>query len=57
MSAAPGGKGARRAWLEAAREKKGRPRGPVQRSNAKGIGPNKASGHKGGIARQGSKRG
>lgn len=25
--------------------------------NLKGIGPNKASGHKGGISRQGSKRG
>lgn len=31
---------------------------PLQgRSGGKGIGPNKASGHKGGMGRQGSKRG
>ncbi len=29
----------------------------MQLRGAKGLGPNKASGHKGGISRQGSKRG
>ena len=35
----------------------GRPLPPRGRSGGKGIGPNKASGHKGGMGRQGSKRG
>jgi hypothetical protein len=47
----------KKAWLEAARGKAAGSRGPAAGRNAKGIGPNKASGHKGGISRQGSKRG
>ena len=43
----------RDAW---ANDGKGKPRGQQVRA-AKGLGPNKASGHKGGISRQGSKRG
>ena len=37
--------------------KQGKPRPSLGKGGAKGIGPNKASGHKGGMGRQGSKRG
>lgn len=49
----------RRAWLRAMKEKEGRTSGMRGMSvrTAKGIGPNKACGHKGGICRQGSRRG
>ncbi len=46
----------KKAWLDAVKKKQ-QPRSQAIRSNMKGIGPNKASGHKGGISRQGSKRG
>ena len=49
----------REAWLRAARSQGGHAgRGTASSVRAlKGIGPNKACGHKGGISRQGSKRG
>lgn len=55
-----------RAWLHDLREQRERferrqaqtaPRPQRGSSYGKGIGPNKACGHKGGICRQGSKRG
>lgn len=51
-----GGAAQREAWREAMDKKlKKAPTRSVQ--SIKGIGPNKACGHKGGISRQGSKRG
>lgn len=51
-----GDRSQREAWRKAMDAKA--KRAPVRNvQNAKGIGPNKASGHKGGISRQGSKRG
>ena len=47
----------REAWLEAARAQKRGGRAQAAARVAKSIGPNKAAGHKGGIMRQGSKRG
>lgn len=56
----------RRAWLRDLHEQRERlerrqvqaaPRSQCGPSYGKGIGPNKACGHKGGICRQGSKRG
>lgn len=51
----------REAWLRALREREahsGRAqRGTMDVRAKKGMGPNKACGHKGGISRQGSKRG
>lgn len=53
----------REAWLRAMRAKEARTRGGgAQRGGMdvraqRGMGPNKACGHKGGISRQGSKRG
>lgn len=51
----------REAWVRALREKEargGRGRmGGMDVRAKKGMGPNKACGHKGGISRQGSKRG
>lgn len=47
----------RDAWANGGKGKvAGQPRGQQLRVT-KGLGPNKASGHKGGISRQGSKRG
>ena len=47
----------RDAWANGGKGKAmGAPR-DMQVSAAKGLGPNKASGHKGGISRPGSKRG
>ena len=50
-----GGKGGREAWGKAGKAK-GQPRGKQGGFQQKGMGPNKASGHKGGMGRQGSKR-
>ncbi len=51
----------REAWLRALREKEARRgfghAGGMDVRAKKGMGPNKACGHKGGISRQGSKRG
>jgi hypothetical protein len=49
----------RERWNAALRAKSaGKPQGALGRQvSGKGIGPNKACGHKGGICRQGSKRG
>ncbi len=45
-------------WIRALAAKGGRAASaPLNRNPRAGIGPNKASGHKGGISRQGSKRG
>ena len=49
-------KGGREAWGKAGKAK-GQPRGKQGGFQQKGMGPNKASGHKGGMGRQGSKRG
>ncbi|MDO4502459.1 MAG: YgiQ family radical SAM protein [Coriobacteriia bacterium] len=56
---APGGRGkrSREEWSRAnARNAKGMRGQQYGRGGGKGMGPNKASGHKGGISRQGSKR-
>lgn len=45
----------REAWNRALNTKKNPPMQKVR--NLKGMGPDKACGHKGGISRQGSKRG
>lgn len=45
------------AWRRAMAAKQQRTQGPVRGGSQKGIGPNKAAGRKGGIRRQGSKRG
>ena len=49
----------RERWREALQAKRGgnRPQMAMNKQGGKGIGPNKACGHKGGICRQGSKRG
>ena len=44
-------------WAKALKAKGGRPQKAMGCQPGKGIGPNKACGHKGGISRQGSKRG
>ena len=49
-------KGSREAWGRAGKAK-GQARGKQGGFQQKGMGPNKASGHKGGMGRQGSKRG
>ena len=49
-------KGGREAWGRAGKAK-GQTRGKQGGFQQKGMGPNKASGHKGGMGRQGSKRG
>ncbi|MGN0959144.1 MAG: YgiQ family radical SAM protein [Coriobacteriales bacterium] len=49
-------KGSREAWGRAG-QAKGQARGKQGGFQQKGMGPNKASGHKGGMGRQGSKRG
>ena len=49
-------KGSREAWGRAG-QAKGQTRGKQGGFQQKGMGPNKASGHKGGMGRQGSKRG
>ena len=47
-----------KAWKEALRAKRGAQGLPLcAKQGGKGIGPNKAAGRKGGIRRQGSKRG
>ena len=51
-----GPKGGREAWGRAGKAK-GQARGKQGGFQQKGMGPNKASGHKGGMGRQGSKRG
>ena len=51
-----GPKGGREAWGRAGKAK-GQTRGKQGGFQQKGMGPNKASGHKGGMGRQGSKRG
>lgn len=48
----------RERWQAALKAKGGnRPHSAMGKQTGKGIGPNKACGHKGGICRQGSKRG
>ena len=44
-------------WANALKAKGGRPQKALGTQPGKGLGPNKACGHKGGISRQGSKRG
>lgn len=48
--------GARREQWRRDRSQRQQTRPSMGRPTGKGIGPNKASGHKGGISRQGSKR-
>ena len=55
-SSSGGPKGGREAWGRAGKAK-GQARGKQGGFQQKGMGPNKASGHKGGMGRQGSKRG
>ena len=55
-SSSGGPKGGREAWGRAGKGK-GQARGKQGGFQQKGMGPNKASGHKGGMGRQGSKRG
>lgn len=45
------------AWRRAMAAKSQRAQGPARAGVQKGMGPNKAAGRKGGIRRQGSKRG
>ena len=47
----------RERWQAALKARSGRPQPTMGKQCGKGIGPNKACGHKGGISRQGSKRG
>lgn len=54
------GESEREKWANALKAKRGAPSGPRGRMGSqtgKGIAPNKAAGSKGGIRRQGSKRG
>ena len=55
-AAAPGRKGSKSDWLRANPRNGKAQRGQQHGRSGKGMGPNKASGHKGGISRQGSKR-